>query len=213
MGIEGLTVILVQFSLYQAFTSKDERIRASFRGIWEHSLAVALIAKELATKLIPSGPDPSATYLAGLLHDVGKPVVASMLAEAEKQISKGVKGAWVSESVWRKIVHESHRPVGVQLARKWNLPKEVAVTLENCNAYEHTMPRSSANVVRLANALAKRSGLYVGAVDNEEIEKVIATGQLLVGMPSDTLDQTCRDIYARVATMLDGVGKRGAARG
>jgi putative nucleotidyltransferase with HDIG domain len=212
MGIEGLTVILVQFSLYQAFTSRDERIRASFRGIWEHSLAVALIAKELAQKLVPSGPDPSATYLAGLLHDVGKPVVASMLAEAEKQISKGAKGAWVSESVWRKIVHESHRPVGVLLARKWNLPKEVVTTLENCDAYERTTPRASANVVRLANALAKRSGLYVGAVDNDEIEKVIAAGQLLVGIPADILDQTCRDIYARVATMLDGVAKRGAVR-
>jgi putative nucleotidyltransferase with HDIG domain len=211
MGIEGLSVILVQFSLHQAFTSKDERIRASFRGIWEHSLAVALVAKELALKLLPSGPDPSATYLAGLLHDVGKPVVASMLAEAEKQISKGVKGAWVSESVWRKIVAESHRPVGVLLARKWNLPKDVIVTLENCNTYERTAPRSSANVVRLANALTKRAGLYVGAVDADEIEKVIAAGQALVGLSADVVDQTCRDIYARVATMLDGV-KRGAGK-
>jgi putative nucleotidyltransferase with HDIG domain len=212
MGIEGLTVILVQFSLYQAFTSRDERIRASFRGIWEHSLAVALIAKELGQKLIPSGPDPSATYLAGLLHDVGKPVVASMLAEAEKMISKGAKGAWVSESVWRKIVHESHRPVGVLLASKWNLPREVVTTLENCSAYEPSTPRSSANVVRLANALAKRAGLYVGAVDNDEIEKVIAAGQALVCLSAETIDQSCRDIYARVATMLDGGGKRGPGR-
>ena len=56
MGIEGLTVILVQYSIHQAFTSRDERIRNSFRGIWEHSLGVALIAKDLASKLIPVGP-------------------------------------------------------------------------------------------------------------------------------------------------------------
>ena len=211
MGIEGLTVILVQFSLYQAFTSKDERIRASFRGIWEHSLAVALISKELAFKLIPAGPDPSATYLAGLLHDVGKPVVASMLAEAEKQISKGGKGAWVSEAVWRKIVAESHRPVGVLLARKWNLPPDVANTLENCNSYDTKRPRSSANVVCLANALAKRAGIYVGQVDEGEVERTVAAGRLLLGLPADTVDCAARDIYARVKTMLDGPTRRRGA--
>ncbi len=209
MGIEGLSVILVQFSLYQAFTSKDERIRASFRGIWEHSLAVALIAKELTQKLVPSGPDPSATYLSGLLHDVGKPVVASMLAEAEKQISKGQKGAWVSETVWRKIVAESHRPVGVLLARKWNLPPDVVQTLENCSAYDRQNPRTSANVIRLANGLAKRAGLYVGEVDRDEVERTIAAGQALVGLSNDTIDSTCRDIYVRVNSMLDvGTGRR-----
>ena len=211
MGIEGLTMILVQFSLYQAFTSRDERIRASFRGIWEHSLAVALIAKELAIKLIPSGPDPSATYLAGLLHDVGKPVVASMLAEAEKQISKGGKGTWVSEAVWRKIVAESHRPVGVLLAQKWNLPAEVACALANCTTYDPARPRSSANVVCLANTLAKRSGLYVGKVEMDAIDRTIAAGQSLIGLSADTVDATVRDIYARVNTMLDGASSRRGA--
>ena len=99
-----------------------------------------------------------------------------MLAEAEKQISKGAKGAWVSEAVWRKIVFESHRPVGVLLARKWNLPPEVASTLEGCNTYDCKKPRSSANIVCLANTLAKRSGLYVGDVDQDEVEKTDRRG-------------------------------------
>jgi HD-like signal output (HDOD) protein len=45
MGTEGLKLALVNYSMYQAFSSKNERIRSSFRGIWEHSLAVALVAK------------------------------------------------------------------------------------------------------------------------------------------------------------------------
>ncbi|HEY0708499.1 MAG TPA: HDOD domain-containing protein, partial [Polyangia bacterium] len=204
MGIDGLSVILVQFSLHQAFTSKDERIRASFRGIWEHSLAVALIAKDLASKLAMGGPDSGTTYLAGLLHDVGKPVVASMLAEAEKQISKGGKGGWITEAVWRKIVANCHRPVGVLLAGKWNLPRELSSVLENCSTYDRSQPKSAANVVCLANNLAKRTGLYVGDVDHDEVERMIATAPVILGLPSDVIDGTCRDIFARVATMLDG---------
>jgi putative nucleotidyltransferase with HDIG domain len=206
MGIEGLTVTLVQYSIHQAFTSRDERIRNSFRGIWEHSLAVALIAKDLASKLIPAGPEPSAAYLAGLLHDVGKPVVASLLLEAEKQVSEGNKGkktTWIDESIWRKIVGESHRKVGVILARKWNLPPEVVGTIEECKAYDRGHPKSIANVVRLANALAKRAGLYAGETTQTEIDRTVDSGQHIVGLGADTVGKITKDIYARVATMLD----------
>jgi putative nucleotidyltransferase with HDIG domain len=203
MGIEGLTVTLVQYSIHQAFTSRDERIRNSFRGIWEHSLGVALIAKDLASKLIPSGPEPSAAYLAGLLHDVGKPVVASLLLEAEKQVSQGKKSAWIDESIWRKIVGESHRKVGVILARKWNLPAEVVGTIEDCKAYDRQHPKSIANVVRLANALAKRAGLYVGETTQTEIDRTVDSGQHIVGLGAETVTKITANIYARVATMLD----------
>jgi putative nucleotidyltransferase with HDIG domain len=206
MGIEGLTVILVQYSVYQAFTSRDERIRSSFRGIWEHSLAVALIAKDLASRLTPSGPDPPAAYLAGLLHDVGKPVVASLLLEAEKALGAG-KGrggsGWIDESIWRKIVGESHRKVGVKLAEQWKLPAEVVSTIENCKAYDRMQPRSCANVVRLANALAKRSGLYVGDTSTAEIDKTVEAGQHIVGLSAEVVGKSVKDLYARVATMLD----------
>jgi putative nucleotidyltransferase with HDIG domain len=210
MGIEGLTVVLVQYSVHQAFTSRDERIRNSFRGIWQHSLGVALLAKDLAIKLTPAGPEPNAAYLAGLLHDVGKPVVASLLLEAEKQISQGRSNAWFDESIWRKIVNESHRKVGVMLARKWNLPDEVVKTIEDCKAYEKSTPRSCANVVRLSNALAKRAGLYVGETSQAEIDRTVEAGQLIVGLGADTVNKICKDIYARVGTMLDSSAAKAA---
>jgi putative nucleotidyltransferase with HDIG domain len=212
MGIEGLAVALVQFSLHQAFTSRDDRIRASFRGIWEHSLAVALIAKDLAAKLTPNGPDPSATYLGGLLHDVGKPVVASLLLEAEKQLAQGGRTAWMGESVWRQIVSECHRSVGVLLGRKWNLPPDVVSAIEDCQAYERDRPRSCANTVRLANALAKRAGLYMGEVDQGELDRVVEAGRSLLGLSEEALAQSCRDLYTRVATMLDGGAGKGRGR-
>jgi putative nucleotidyltransferase with HDIG domain len=212
MGIEGLTVVLVQYSVHQAFTSRDERIRSSFRGIWQHSLGVALLSKDLASKLVPGGPEPNAAYLAGLLHDVGKPVVASLLLEAEKQISQGRSNAWFDESIWRKIVNESHRKVGVMLARKWNLPDEVVKTIEDCKAYEKNTPRSCANVVRLSNALAKRAGLYVGDTSQAEIDRTVEAGQLIVGLGADTVNKICKDIYARVGTMLDSSAAKAAVK-
>jgi putative nucleotidyltransferase with HDIG domain len=209
MGLEGLGVALVQFSLNQAFTSRDDRIRSSFHGIWQHSLAVALIAKDLAQAVAQPGTDPSAVYLGGLLHDVGKPVVASMLVEAEKQLAGSGKTVWMGESVWRQIVSDSHRAVGVLLGRKWKLPADVCKVIEDCRSYDRTAPRSSANLVGLANALAKRAGVYVGTVDHEAVEKTVESGARLLGLSDAAVLQSCAEIYKRVDTMVDGASTGG----
>ena len=202
MGTEGLATMLVQVSVHQAFTSRDDRIRAAFKGIWEHSLAVALLARDVAQAL-GGTPDPHAAYLAGLLHDIGKPVVGTLLLEAEKALTKGNAVPWMNDKVWKKVVDESHRDVAVALAQKWKLPDDVVSAIENCKRYDSDKPRSIANVVRVANALAKRSGLYVGAVSDTTLDQVITTGRLLLKMSQPALDGLCRDLPGRVATLLE----------
>jgi putative nucleotidyltransferase with HDIG domain len=203
MGTEGLATMLVQVSVHQAFTSRDDRIRAAFKGIWEHSLAVALLARDVAQALGGGQPDPNACYLAGLLHDIGKPVVGTLLLEAEKALTKGNAVAWMSDNVWKKVVDESHRDVAVALAQKWKLPQDVVNAIENCKRYDKDVPRSVANVVRLANALAKRSGLYVGTVSDASLEQIITTGRLLLKMTQPAVDGLCRDLSGRVSTLLE----------
>jgi putative nucleotidyltransferase with HDIG domain len=211
MGTEGLATMLVQVSVHQAFTSRDDRIQAAFKGIWEHSLAVALLARDLALTL-GSTPDPNAAYLSGLLHDIGKPVVGTLLLEAEKALTKGRAVAWMNDAVWKKVVDESHRDVAVALAQKWKLPDDVVAAIQDCRQYESEKPRSIANVVRLANALAKRSGLYVGAVSDAVQEQIITTGRLLLKLSQLAVDALCRDLPGRVATLLEPRPAAAAAR-
>jgi putative nucleotidyltransferase with HDIG domain len=213
MGTEGLMIALVKFSMHQAFTSKSDRIQSAFRGIWEHSLAVALLAKDICLRVGAGMPDPNTAYLAGLLHDVGKPVVASLLLEAEKQFKKDDSVTWISDETWKRVVDESHRKVGVALARKWNLPDELSRAIEQANEYERAVPRSCANVVRLANVLAKKHGLYVGNAIEGELDQAIAAGQVLIGLREDHLQDISRGLYGRVATLIDGGDKGKPARG
>jgi putative nucleotidyltransferase with HDIG domain len=202
MGTEGLATMLVQVSVHQAFTSRDDRIRAAFKGIWEHSLAVALLARDVAQAL-GGGPDANGAYLAGLLHDIGKPVVGTLLLEAEKALTKGNNVAWMSDAVWKKVVDESHRDVAVALATKWKLPDDVVHAIEDCKRYDSDHPRSIANVVRLANALAKRAGLYVGQVSDTALDQIITTGRMLLKMSQPAVDGLCGNLSGRVSTLLE----------
>jgi putative nucleotidyltransferase with HDIG domain len=205
MGTEGLKLALVNYSMYQAFSSKNQRIQSAFRGIWEHSLAVALIAKEMANGLEGQTPlDPGVAYLAGLLHDVGKPVVGALLLEAEKLISdKESSFPWINHNVWQRVVAGSHRRVGTALARKWNLPAEISGAIEGASAFEPTVPVSFANLVCLANAFAKQQGLYAGNVDTAENDELVAKGKRLLGLSDERFAAIGEGLYQRVGTLFE----------
>jgi putative nucleotidyltransferase with HDIG domain len=205
MGTDGLKLALCHYSMYQAFSSKDERIQAAFQGIWEHSLAVALIAKEIAGQLDgPRGTDPDTAYLAGLLHDVGKPVVAALLLEAEKLMSVHKSSVpWISHAVWRQVVDRSHRNVGVALARRWNLPPAIGSAIEKCEAYDPAVPHAPSNIVCLANAFAKVHGLYAGDFDADKVNALLVEGKKLLDMPDEALALLCAGLYGRVGSLFE----------
>ena len=205
MGTEGLKLALVHYSMYQAFSSRDARIQSAFRGIWEHSLAVALIAKEIASQLDShSSLDAGVAYLAGLLHDVGKPVVAALLLEAEKLHSVHKSAVpWINHKVWRQVVDRSHRNIGVALARRWQLPGDISSAIEKCAAYDTAVPLAYSNIVCLANAFAKQQGLYAGDVDAAQASEAVAEGKRILGLSDDTLSSLCAGLYSRVGTLFE----------
>ena len=191
--------------MYQAFCSKDERIHAAFQGIWEHSLAVALIAKEIAEQLEGRDcTDPDTVYLAGLLHDVGKPVVAALLLETEKLMSVHRSSApWINHTVWRKVVDRSHRNIGVAVAHRWNLPPAIGNAIEKCESYDLAVPHAPSNIVCLANAFAKVHGLYAGDFDADRVNALLIEGRKLLDMPDETLALLCAGLYGRVGSVFE----------
>lgn len=203
LGTSGLKIALVEFSLHQAFVSRNDRIRAAFRGIWQHSVAVALVSKAVATALAGRGPDPNTTYLAGLLHDVGKPAVAALLLEAERQLADTGAMTWVGDTVWKRIVDDSQRRVGVLLATRWRLPEEISGAIERASEYDRGVPTSCSNVVCLANAVVKKHGIYAGEVDAGKLDALIDDGRRLLGLDEAALAAAVSELHRRVATLVD----------
>ena len=48
LGMKPFRVILIELAAREVFTSKNQRIRQAFRGIWEHCLAVGMLARDIA---------------------------------------------------------------------------------------------------------------------------------------------------------------------
>jgi putative nucleotidyltransferase with HDIG domain len=185
LGSRQLRSVIVDASVGSVFESRDQRIAQATKGLWQHSVAVAMLSRDIGI-LLGSG-DPEDSYLAGLLHDVGKPVLAILLLEAEKQASLRTTSPWIGSDLWVKVLQRSHRQVGVALAKKWQLPGHIVKAIEDCADYDSDDRKSIANLVRFSNAVAKQQGLYVGAFDAEDINALVMIGRSLLGIEDEAL--------------------------
>ena len=199
VGLEKLRTVLMQLSVRQIYQSRDRRIGEAFSALWRHSLAVALVARDLSLAL--GEIDSEAAYQVGLLHDVGKPVVAVMLLEAEKTMTGKVKIDWMDSDQWMSIVQELHRPVGRALTRKWGLPDEVLDAIDRCDDYDSAARASIGNVARFANALCKQRGFYTGQFDSGAVDVLVMIGRSLLGLDDEMTEKVVRGLGERIAEL------------
>lgn len=200
LGIDRLKSLLVEVSAHRLFESRDQRIADATRGLWEHSLAVAILSRDVAA--LCGVAETEAAYLSGLLHDIGKPVVAWLLLEAEKSVVGTRTNVWIDPDVWVEVLNRVHRPVGVALAQKWGLPESVVSAIQDCSEYNSTDRLSVGNCVRFANALAKREGVYVGKVDAADCDALVMIGRSLLSVDDAILGRLQGGLSDRVKTLM-----------
>jgi len=90
-----------------------------------HSVTTAFAARFLADKLNPKIREMA--FAAGLLHDIGKLVIARLVEEPHKELLLKSEG-YISPDyhIWEADLYRfDHCTIGFFLARKWNFPEEL----------------------------------------------------------------------------------------
>jgi len=135
----ALTVALGRFS--QKFMRNH-----GLRICWDHCVACALVAEELAVAL---RQPKDAAYTAGLLHDIGRlallacyPVeYSNLLAVARENDFDELECEW-------ELFDIDHCTAGEWLAQQWNLPS----TFADAIAHHHTTEPSDASLLSIVSA-------------------------------------------------------------
>ena len=197
LGARELSFFLMETAARQLVECHDPRIAQMCDGLWEHSLSVAILSHDLVEAL--PGLDAEAAYLAGLLHDIGRPVVAEMLLDAEGRLLGKRVDHWIMPSKWLGIITQCERTVGLAVTRAWTLPDSVIDAVGLCEQYDEERPYRLANVVRLANALAAVVGHDLSARPADEIAVIVEGGAALLGLDADTIAGVTAALPARLA--------------
>src|SRR5262249_21767043 len=125
--------------------------------LWKHSVTSAVAASALAIRI---GETEAVAFTAGLLHDVGKLILATVEPQGYSNLLKqhGMSGNELANAE-ATTFGITHADVGSRLLTRWGLPPQVAVAVQ----YHHVSPASAtsherlAAIVHLANLLAHHS--------------------------------------------------------
>ncbi len=133
----------------------------SHEALWRHSLACGLLARQIAQRLSWSQPQQEAATLAGLLHDLGKLVLASAFparyARVIRRVRQGKRSIAAAE---REVLGVTHAAVGGHLAEWWNLPLPLAEAIRwHCRPAASPQPNPLACLTHLADVLVHRLGI------------------------------------------------------
>jgi len=130
--------------------------------LWGHSIAVAITAEEIARALGIRAPD--VTFTAAILHDIGKAVLGSFVAEKISLIEERlleVGGAFDDEE--REALGIDHAEVGAIILKNWELPLELVDTVKCHHRPEDaTVDQLMTDVVHVADALCLSGGIGTG---------------------------------------------------
>lgn len=204
VGGLALRPFLTEIAAERVFASKNPEINKACRGLWQHSVATAIVSRDLAAKVfrLGHGDIAEAAYMAGLLHDMGKPILAAVLLDAEKRLLGARSATWLTTESWLNLLGSAHRSVGLLVAAQWQMPLLVRLGISNITQFERSEPYAVSNFVRLANALTKRAAIYVGSFDRNQVDAMILEGQGLLGFTADVLVEVCDGLAGRVAGRL-----------
>lgn len=94
------------------------------KAFLQHALSTAGIAKLLAWRV--EGADPMDCFVAGLLHDFGKLLLAqTMPEEFQKALDQSQSGQTSLHLALREIMGVDHAEIGAMLVSKWRFPADL----------------------------------------------------------------------------------------
>jgi putative nucleotidyltransferase with HDIG domain len=193
LGIDQIRRVAFTTSVLKMFENGAHR-RFDRQKFWEHSLTVAigsrLIARAQAEREGGSGLNAEDAFLAGLLHDVGKILIAHVFGDAYERVHRMALEAHVPvEDAELRVQGVRHAEVGALLLENWGVHADIIVAVRS-----HHEPLSGgmlARVVHAADLVSHGLGFSADGLGFPRLEP-------LVWEELDFTDDVIRSIGSRV---------------
>lgn len=161
-----------------------------FRVFWRHAIATALCARALARRL--RLPEENA-FTAGLLHDLGRLVLASCFPEhLAEVVAYQTRLDCYSIDAERAVLATDHAQIGQLLAERWRFPAELAGAIADHHAPDEGAGRSPAAIVHVANAIAH--ALDLAGAPQEMVPRILPAAWNAVGLSWQDSQEVFREV-------------------
>ncbi len=162
LGLATVKNIAIAASISRLFTGT--RISESFtaRDLWRHSVAVAVLSRQIRRQCCTQQPDADEAFLGGLIHDLGLLVIRQAFPQQLAEvIDRCEQTGGTFCAVEEEVLGANHQAFGQALATKWKFPNRLrAIVGYHHNVHtlapEHQM---TTRIVAIADTVASQEKL------------------------------------------------------
>ncbi|MDR3566635.1 MAG: response regulator [Syntrophobacteraceae bacterium] len=134
LGLETVKSLVLGIKIFSRF-SRSDLSYCSIAGLWDHSVATGYLAKEIARHLKLSQAEIGDSFLAGLVHDIGKLILLDRLPEAcSKIVEEASSTGCAMFEAEKKVLGTTHARIGAYLLGIWGFSESIidGVAFHHC---------------------------------------------------------------------------------
>jgi putative nucleotidyltransferase with HDIG domain len=171
-------------------------------GLWKHAVVVSAYARAIATTLKCSVDRREELFIAGLLHDIGKMILAPKLSDE----GAAGDGRPMTPQAEHDALGLDHAEAGALVASKWNLSPSIQDLIENHEplegpATEDELPQ---RILCVANDLAHAAG--IGYLDGMAPAPAASDPATLLGVDASAWEAIAEQAQAAAQSALEQLG-------
>jgi putative nucleotidyltransferase with HDIG domain len=159
IGLSRINQLALSMSLQASLPKSLPGYGLTQSGYLAHSIAVGFLAERIGKTIMPNKPYPF--FVAGLLHDIGKLILARHVLEKPEGLDDGISRHLTLITAERELLGTDHTEVAAIVGKAWQLPVEVTeVAMAHHYPSNHSGSANSAliDVVHVANVTAHALG-------------------------------------------------------
>lgn len=192
VGLRELRGLVIAASAVETFSNVSDEVLNKVR-FWRHSLYCGVIARLLAEQCHVLHSER--LFVAGLLHDIGKLIIAQRLPQEIRAIAVEADLAQRAEfEVEQDLLGFNHAEVGGELMHAWNMPE----TLFESVAYHHNPRHAEVGVmetclVHMANIFTDEAEQGLDMINDKPIQEVDSYAWDITGLDESVKDHVFRE--------------------
>ena len=148
LGLQTIKTIATATAIHKGIASYTPSPDVfDFKAFWKHSYATAIAAGKLAKSNVREEKDK--LYLTGLIHDIGKVILAYHWPESWKQFLARIQLSKERlEVVEPQLFTVTHDQIAATLCRNWQFPEDIIVMIQFHHSPEDA-PENYLNACRM----------------------------------------------------------------
>lgn len=167
--------IAISSAITSAYAPDTQNSLFHIEPFWRHSIAVAFKCSEIAG--LSRKLDVPSSFTAGILHNMGRlAMFHANPAGIDQAVSLALSAGISIEDAEEQVLGYNHAAVGGELARKWNLPAEIAEAIAQHHVAEPGTTTLSGAVAQ-ADRYCIEHGVLPGFALPETDEEPVAQPQ------------------------------------